>query len=161
MALGQDQGPWILTASEPAKGRVSLALTPARAGGAVGDIVTNTLSELTGRIAIAEIDTHLKSAERRRELSFRVLPGIPSLVQLGYIALLLLGCVGIRVSWRWWRKIWPAEQRDDYPSHAGYLAAAVVRWSLFATVFLPIAAVPAAAAGAIRLFVPGKRSDAG
>jgi hypothetical protein len=81
---------------------------------------------------------YLVARERAAELSRRLVPGLPSLVQHIYLAAFLPGLVALPVTLAWWRRIWPAERRQDYAGSPGYLAAAAIRWVLFAVIFMPL-----------------------
>ena len=126
--------------------------------GQVGDFFSGIVSDMAGRVSITGVQANLQSAARERELEQRLIPGIPSGAQLGYLALLFFGMIGIPVSRPWWQGIWPPESREDYAGRAGYLAARAVRAAAFTLVFVPLtgpAAAPYNLASQIRDAVTG------
>ena len=93
----------------------------------VGDLFSGIVSDITGRVVTAGLQANLRSAERQQELDQRLIPGIPSDFQVGYLVLVVLGLFGVPVSRAWWRRIWPPEAATEYAGRAGYLAARTVR----------------------------------
>ena len=77
---------------------------------------------------------------RQQELDQRLIPGVPSDVQIGYFLLLLLGLVGVPISRAWWQRLWPPELASEYEGRAGYWAARAVRGGAFLLLFLPLTA---------------------
>ena len=56
----------------------------------------------------------------------------------------MLGLVGLGVARGWWARLWPEETRDGYAGAGGFWAARVVRWGIFALLFMPAVALAAA-----------------
>lgn len=110
----------------------------------VSDYFAGIASDLTGKVVTTGVQANLRSAERQQELDQRILPGIPSSLQVVYLALAVIGLLGVPVSRVWWQRIWPPEVREEYAGKAGYWAAWTVRSAAFALVFLPLTAVIAA-----------------
>ena len=125
-------------AVKPASDLPGPALSP------MGDLFTGIASDITGRVATAGIEANLRSSERQSELDQRLIPGIPSDIQIGYFALVLLGLFGAPVSRSWWRRLWPPETASDYAGASGYWAARIVRGGAFLLLFLPLTAPVAA-----------------
>jgi hypothetical protein len=69
-----------------------------------------------------------------------------------YLALLIVGLLGLPVSRAWWRRLWPPEQAAEYAGRSGYWAARTIRGTVFLLVFLPLAALPAASIHVLRKF---------
>jgi hypothetical protein len=123
--------------------RATLALSSLAGGGRgwtapVGDAWRDIATEVTGTIIASGLQLHLRSREHQKELDERILPGIPSDIQFGYIAFLLLGVIGINVAQGWWQRIWPLEAPEEYPRRAGYWAARFVRGTIYILLFLPL-----------------------
>jgi hypothetical protein len=114
------------------------------AGRPVGDLFSGLVSDITGKVVTTAVQANLRSAERQQELDQRILPGIPSSLQVVYLALIVLGLFGVPVSRLWWQKIWPPEVADEYAGRTGYWAAMGVRAFAYALVFVPLTAVVAA-----------------
>ncbi len=145
-AVAAGKGRLVLTATDSGAGRVSVQAVPLADGTeprAPGGIFSEVVSELTGQVVTAAIRMDLVSSERRRELEARLIPGVPSDLQFGYVGLLIAGLVGLAAARGWWGRIWPPEQRQQYAGVPGFLAARVARLAAFVLVFLPLVAIPA------------------
>jgi hypothetical protein len=144
-ALGAP-GRRLSVAALPLGRRAMLDLVPAgEPGGAppqrpVGEFFASAVAELTGRVAATSVQASLRSAQHQEELDHRLLPGIPSELQIAYGVLAVLGLLGVPVSRLWWQRLWPPEDAGDYAGHTGYWAARATRGAAFAFVFLPLTA---------------------
>jgi len=125
--------------------RNSTSLTD-QIGSAVGRVMQEIMSETLGTVVPSGIDADVTSIDRARELDRRIIPGVPSAWQWGYLGLLLIGLFGLGPARAWWFAVWPPEQRSDYDSAVGYHLAATARIVVFTFVYLPIVALPAAVA---------------
>lgn len=145
----------LLTASEDRAGRIRLAIVPAPGdiGGLASDassvldpvsaLMANLAAGFLGRIAADRIEVATRSQERQSELDQRLVPGIPSGIQFFYLGLLVIGSLGLPVALRWWRRVLPLRPRSAFaPNRIGRLIG-------FTLVFLPLAALPAAAVNAM------------
>jgi hypothetical protein len=110
----------------------------------IGDVFSEMVSDLTGRIVTAGIEANVRSAGRQQELDQRFIPTIPSDLQIGYLVFIVLGLIGLPTSRAWWRGLWPPENAIEYAGEAGYRAARLVRGTVFLLVFLPLTAPVAA-----------------
>jgi hypothetical protein len=110
----------------------------------VGDLFSGIFSDVTGRGITTGLEANVRSAERQTELDQRLIPGIPSDFQAGYLVLIVLGLFGVPISRAWWRRLWPPEVATEYAGRAGYLAARTVRSAVFLLLFLPLTALVAA-----------------
>jgi hypothetical protein len=108
------------------------------------DKAYDVANDVSGTLQARGIRVSLPTAARLAELDRRVIKLLPSPVQYGYAALLLLGLIGLPTAWRWFARIWPQENATDYANAAGFHAARAVRATLFAVVFMPLAAIVAA-----------------
>jgi hypothetical protein len=145
--LAAGQGRLTVTVREAGLGRVRLTAVPLPDESAplsgVGSVLTELVSDVTGRVVTSAIDASLTSAERERELEQRIIPGIPSDIQFGYLGMLIIGLMGLPAALAWWRRVWPAERREEYGVAIGYHAARLVRLVVFALAFLPLVGTPA------------------
>lgn len=116
----------------------------------LGDVFSNVVSDLTGKVITSSIQANMRSSERQRELDQRVIPFIPSTAQATYLGLFLVGLLGLPLSRAWWRRIWPPEAASDYAGRAGYRAAQAVRIGLFVLLFLPLTAPISAPVALVR-----------
>lgn len=137
--------------------RVALSVVPMRAGSLEKEpelwssVLAELVSEVAGSVLPHAVDAHLVSMARQRELDRRWLPGIASAVQYGVALAFLLGLLGVPVAWRWWQRLWPPETREQYADAGGFAAARGMRMLAFAAVFVPIAGLPAALVGLVRI----------
>ena len=107
--------------------KVASDLPGGSGAGAFGEIFSGIVADLTGRVVVNSVLAEVRSAERQQELDWRLMPGVPSPLQLGYLFLMLVGLFGVPVSRMWWQRIWPPELPDEYSGRAGFWAARVVR----------------------------------
>lgn len=107
----------------------------------ITDAMVDVVSDLAGRILTSGVEANVRSQERQRELDDRIIPGIPSSIQIGYFGLFVFGLFGLPVSRGWWARVWPAEERAEYGSAIGYWAARLVRGTVLILLFAPIVAV--------------------
>ena len=150
MAGSDRTTPITVGASIDASGTTRLALRQPDTGTGLGGLVADLTAEVTGRIVSAGADAYLVSADRRSELQRRLIPGIPSSLQIGYLALLVAGLIGLPAARRWWLRLWPPEQRAEYAGAVGYQAARIVKLLVFVLLFLPLVGLPAAVWHTIR-----------
>jgi hypothetical protein len=143
-ALGASGGELTVTAAQGSPGRIVLSATPTgKTAAPLTDTVGDWIGEFTGNVAVQAVQVFARDAERERELDARFIPGIPSLVQIAYLFGLVQGIIGIAVARRWWARIWPPEERQEYRGALGYRAAQTARLVALVLIFLPIAGPPA------------------
>ncbi len=147
-ALGASRGGrFSVDVVRSAAGRTVLRALPVSAdarpiGGQLEDWAAEFASAITGNVLTSAVEFTGNSEERQSELDHRVLPGIPSAIQMTYLAGLFAGILGLGVVRDWWRRLWPAEIRKDYSSAFGYHAARAAKLLAFGLLFLPLAGVP-------------------
>ncbi len=146
--LGAGRGAFLVDVTSSAEGRTALRAVPsgpkgdpltAPITGPLGEWLSETVSNVTGNVVTSAVEVMAKSEERQRELDARLIPGIPSLVQIGYFGAMVSGLLGLGVARRWWGRLWPAENRAEYAGALGYHAARMARLSAFVLAFLPLA----------------------
>jgi hypothetical protein len=136
----------LLVSAAPSGRRTALEIKPAAefSGGPlqspVGDLFSGIASDITGRVITTGLHASMRSADRQMELDQRVIPGIPSDFQVGYLVLVVVGLFGVPISRAWWRRLWPPEAASEYAGRGGYLAARAVRGGVFLLLFLPLTA---------------------
>jgi hypothetical protein len=144
-ALGASNAPLAVSANASGR-RTVLDIKPAAdlssgpLQNPVGDLFSGIVADITGRVVTAGLQANMRSAERQQELDQRLIPGIPSDFQVGYVVLVVLGLFGVPVSRAWWRRLWPPEAAAEYAGRGGYLAARTVRALAFLLLFLPVTA---------------------
>ncbi|KAB2846877.1 MAG: hypothetical protein F9K44_14555 [Hyphomicrobiaceae bacterium] len=145
-AFAAVQGNFVVRVLEHPGGRFALTAMPAkmvdvkpgeeRRG--IKSYWQGALSVFTGDMVVEKIWMTAKSRARQGELDVRIVPGLPSWLQLTYAALIASGFLGLPTAWAWYGRLWPAEDRAEYANRVGYLAAEGFRRALFAGLFLPL-----------------------
>ncbi len=102
------------------------------------DVLTDLVSGVTGSAQVTSLEAHLTSTARRQELAARLVPGIPAMAQVLYLAGLILALPGLGILRQWWTGVWPPEARGDYGGGFGWMAARAVRGLAFVAVFMPL-----------------------
>jgi hypothetical protein len=120
--------------------------------------LSGLVGELTARAVVTGVRASLLGAERQRELDRRLLAGIPAALQMGYIAAVALGLLGMPVARAWWSLIWPPESASEYAGRGGYWAACAVRGLAFLLLFMPMVAAAAAPYNLARQILEGVRA---
>jgi hypothetical protein len=146
-ALGQARGEFRVAVTREGSGRVAIRAVPVNADsgaiGMVGDLWNNAVSNLTGNVVTSAIEVHARGVERQQELDMRIVPGVPSWIQISYLVGLVAGILAWPVASPWFARIWPPEQRGEYSSTIGYRAAQAARMVAFLLVFVPLVGLPA------------------
>lgn len=147
-ALGQRRGKLAVSAAPDGARRVVVRAEPAGGpaepvSGKVAAWTDEVVAQVTGNVVTNAIEAHARSKERQEELDARIVPGVPSLIQFGYLGALVAGLIGLPVARGWWRRLWPPERREEYAGALGYQAARVVKGAGFLLVFLPLVGLPA------------------
>jgi hypothetical protein len=102
----------------------------------------NWLGDITGNVVVQAAEVYARDEERERELDARIIPGIPSALQFAYLGSLVAGLIAWQISFAWWQRLWPAEQRQDYAGRFGYIAARVARFLACVLIYLPVVGIP-------------------
>jgi hypothetical protein len=153
-ASGDPAAPVLVSAARQDGLPTRLVLTRnATSGGGIGDFFADLAAEVTGRVVSVRADAWMVSAERQDELARRIVPGVPSAWQWGYLGLLLVGLAGLPTARGWWARIWPPEDRSEYGIATGYHAARAIKFVVFTALFLPVVALPAAVVHTARQIV--------
>lgn len=149
-ALGGTGTELTIKAVPTAHGRVVISGVPApiasaplseTLGGWIG--WRDWLGDITGNVAMKSVEIYARDQDRERELDQRIIPGVPSGIQFAYLGALVAGLIAWQVSFGWWARIWPPEQRQEYRGRIGYWAARAARLAACVALFLPLAGIPA------------------
>ena len=144
--IAPDAEPLTILARRDGYDRVVLEALPPSSSRPLSNSFTGWMDSLAGdamgRIAMAGFEADLRDERRQTELDRRVVPGIPSSIQIGYLLLLASGLFGLGTGWSWWTGIWPTEDRAEYSSTIGYALARLIRGTAFVLVFLPLVGLP-------------------
>ncbi|MCC7250842.1 hypothetical protein [Hyphomicrobium sp.] len=145
-ALGGAGNELTIKASPGSYGRVVFSASPSPSATApLTDWIRwdDWVGEITGHVAMKSAEVFARDAAQERELDARIVPGIPSGVQYFYLGSLVAGLLAWQVSFPWWSRIWPPEQRHEYAGRIGYIAARTARFVACVLVFLPLVGIPA------------------
>ena len=143
-ALGASGGELAVTAAAGSPGRIVLRAVPSgEASVPLSGTLAEWMGEVTGNVVVKGVEVHSRDADRERELDARFIPGIPSSLQIAYLAGLVMGVLGLGVARGWWARLWPPEERTEYGSSIGFNAARAARLAAFVLLFLPVAGAPA------------------
>jgi hypothetical protein len=104
-------------------------------GGAIGD----AMAEMTGKLVVTGADLHLQSMTRASEIRGRLVPSVPVGWMEAYLGGIILGFIGWRWTSRWWRRVWPMENRSEYRNAIGFRAAQGVRGVIMTLLYMPVA----------------------
>jgi hypothetical protein len=144
--IAPDAEPLTILARRDRYDRVVLEALPPSSSRPLSDSFTGWMDSLAGdamgRIAMAGFEADLRDERRQAELDRRIVPGIPSSIQIGYLLLLASGLFGLGTGWSWWTAIWPTEDRAEYGSTIGYALARLIRGLAFVLFFLPLVGLP-------------------
>jgi hypothetical protein len=143
-SLGGAGSELTIKAGLSSEGRVVFSAVPASSPAApLTDTLSDWMGEVTGHVAVKSAEIYARDEKRERELEARIVPGIPSALQYAYLGSLVAGLLAWQVSFAWWSRIWPPEQRQEYASRAGYSAARMARFLAGILIFLPLVGLPA------------------
>lgn len=145
-AISPQASPLSMSGHRDGRHRVVLEVLPSETPAPLTDTVVGWLDsvagEAMGRIATTGFEADLNDEQRQSDLDLRIIPGLPSSIQFGYLLFVAMGLLGLGTAWAWWARIWPPEDRSEYASTWGYALARAVRALLFALIFLPLAGLP-------------------
>ena len=147
-AIGPKDTPLTVSSHRSGEGRVILDALPLPSTDApIADALTGWVDAIAGHalghIAVSGIQADMRDEDRQAELDRRLVPGIPSLIPIGYLLALCLALFDLGTVRRWWGRIWLPEDRAEYDGALGYWLARGVRGLLFVFVFLPVVGLPA------------------
>ncbi len=147
-AVAERRGRMVATVAHAGPDRVTTKLEPAATPSPVStDVLTGWFDEVVqnvvGNVVTSAIELDTTSAARQKELEARIVPGIPSDIQIGYIMALVAGLMGLGTARGWWNRVWRPEVGAEYSSAVGYWAARAVRLIVFVLLFLPLVGGPA------------------
>lgn len=151
-ALGEKRGMFSVRAQAQGEGRVLVQATPVTDAssvpygdvvGDIGDWVGHVTSQVTGNVITNAVTASVNSKERQTELDWRLVPHVPSIYQLIYLAGIVCGLLSWAITRSWWRYVWKREARAEYASTFGYFAARIVKALFYTFVFLPLVGIPA------------------
>jgi hypothetical protein len=146
-ALAARRGGFMLNAEHTGQGRVQMAALPDPASGGVvkeaSDLWSEVVSHVTGEVVTTAIDIDSRDSAQQMELDGRIIPGVPTYVQIPYLLSVFLGVLGWATLRGWWRRLWSPRPRSAGEGRAGYMLKRLPGEALFWLGFAPIAGGPA------------------
>ncbi|MGI9406766.1 MAG: hypothetical protein ACR2O4_10380, partial [Hyphomicrobiaceae bacterium] len=103
-------------------------------------IFTELVSGVSGNVLTSGIEATMRSEARETELKNRIVPGIPSDIQILYIVAFVVGLLGLPTILGWWRKLWPIRDRASFGSTLGLIGNRLLRFFPFTFLFVPLVA---------------------
>lgn len=144
-ALAARRGGFGVAVAPDGAGRVRLTALPEEDAGMI-DGATNTIKEWTsdaiGEVATNAVQVFGRDQESQAELDGRLIPGIPTAVQIPYLVGLIAGLLSWATTRSWWKRLWPAPAAPERGRIARLLRR-IGREALFLLAFLPITGLPA------------------
>lgn len=146
-ALASRRGGFRVEAALDGPGRVHISAVPdGNAGSLVGD-ATSTLGELvghvTGEVITKSAEIYSRDQSQQREIDGRLIPGIPTSIQIPYLASVVFGILAWATSRSWWRRIWPSKPRAEGEGRVARMLRAIPRELVYLLIFLPVVGFPA------------------
>ncbi len=146
-AMGARRGGFQLAASREGPGRVQIFARPLDGGagltGEAASMFEDTVGHVTGEIVTKAIDIHSRDQSAEMENDARLIPGIPTFVQIPYLAAVIAGMISWATVRSWWRRIWPPRETAVQSNRLARLLSKLARELSFFLVFLPLAGLPA------------------
>ncbi len=146
-ALAARRGGFVLDARHSGQGRVQISALPDPKGGGVvqdaSDFWSEVVGHVTGEVVTTAIDIDSRDNSRQTELDGRIIPGVPTYIQIPYLLSIFLGVLGWATLRGWWSRLWQPRQRGEGEGRAGYMFKRLPGEALFWLGFAPLAGGPA------------------
>lgn len=131
-SLGEKRGTFSLTTEADDFGRVRITgvsdpARPAEGGNVLADIAQKVVETAV----TSSIDVDARNSKTQKEFDGRLIPGVPTAVQVPYLVGLVLGLISFQVTGSWWKRIWPAAADSGS-------ATRWVRRLIYVLVFMPL-----------------------
>lgn len=145
--LAARRGGFELTTAAEGSGRVQLSAVPIADGAGLAADAANAArdvaSNIAGELVSAAVDVHARDSAAQSELDGRLVPGIPTYIQIPYLMGLVAGVLGWATARGWWARIWPAVSVGEANRPTLAWPRRLVRELAYLLVFLPVAGLPA------------------
>lgn len=146
-ALAARRGGFALSAEHTASGRVQMSALPDPSSGGLATEASDFWSEMAGHVTgevltkAAEIDARDNS--RQTELDGRIVPGVPTYIQIPYFLAILAGILGWSTLRGWFVRLWQPRSRSAGESRVVDVLRRLPREAVFWLGFAPVAGFPA------------------
>ena len=146
-ALAARNNPLTLAAAREGSGRVAIRGLPSAEGGGIGEGASHTkdewLSHVTGEVITKSLEIHVRDQASQREIDGQLIPGIPTYVQIPYLAGLVCGLISFSLTRSWWRWLAGPQNPDQTGGRMAIFFKRLPGNLVFLLIFLPIVGVPA------------------
>lgn len=139
------RGPMQIMAAGEGSGRVRLSAV-ADAAGTVAEVqesLGEAVGNITGEIAMKALEVHARDEASDRELDARLIPGVPTYIQIPYFIGIFCGLIAWDTSRSWWRRIWAPRLRLEGEGRAVHWLKGLPNLLSYLLVYLPVAGYPA------------------
>lgn len=109
-ALAVRRGGFDLVSARDGAGRIHLTAQSVETGGLADDassFLGDAVSHVTGEIVTKAAEIYVRDESSQSELDARLVPGIPSFVQIGYLVSFVAGLLAWSTVRGWWHRLWP------------------------------------------------------
>jgi hypothetical protein len=146
-ALAAKRGGFELAASREGSGRVHITANPTDAAtgmtGEASSMLEDAVGHITGEVVTNAIDIHGRDQSAELELDGRLIPGIPTYIQIPYLGSMIAAAISWATIRGWWQRLWPTRDAPDGEGRIARVLRNTPRALAFWLVFVPVAGVPA------------------
>lgn len=145
-SLGARRGALSVSAVEDGVGRIRLSAVPDDAGGpaaAAQSAFEEFFGHVTGEVASKGVEVAARDHAEESERDARLIPGIPSHIQIPYFIGIGAGIFGWATSRGWWRRLWAPRLRREDEGRIAHWLKSLPNLVAYLLLFLPVAGVPA------------------
>lgn len=140
-AFAAKRGPMQIAAAGDGAGRVRLSVVQEGTGAvqSVQQTLGDLVADVTGEIATKAMDVHARDESRDKELDGRLIPGIPTYIQIPYFITVFCGLLAWGVSRAWWARLWAPRVREEGEGHLMHWLKGLPNFLVYLLAFLPVA----------------------
>lgn len=146
-ALAAPRGGFALMAEHTNLGRVQISALPDPVNGGLAhqasDFWSHTIGHFTGEVVTKGAEIDARDEARQLELDARLIPGIPTNIQIPYLASLVLGVLSWGTLRGWWNRLAAPRPRQTGERHAAFVLRRLPGEALFWLIFAPLAGAAA------------------
>ena len=138
--LAAARGGMTMDVSRDSFGRIRVAAQPPAETGVIGSAtsaVGDAIGQVTGQIAQAGAEIYTRDHAAEEEQDARLIPFLPSIVQIVYLSGLVAGVLGFSTARSWWRWLYPKTPQAQGEGRLARFFKALPNEATFALIFLP------------------------
>lgn len=138
--LAAARGGMTMDVARDSFGRIRVATQPLAEAGVIDSAtsaVGDAIGHVTGQIAQAGADIYTRDHAAQEEQDARLIPFLPSIVQIVYLSGLIAGVLGFSTARAWWRWLYPNTPQAQGDSRLARFFRALPNEATFALIFLP------------------------